>query len=117
MAYKVACNGGYKIYDKECGSIEEAKGHAKSMFRLHADSGEQGSGYIASQLPRIDDEINSIAESGTVNTLPGGGSGQTSWSVSNSSLSPRNTQSSEDARRTQPGTIEHAYYRKRRFLF
>jgi hypothetical protein len=83
MAYTVKCNSGYKIYDTECASIEEACDHAKAMFRLHTDSGGNGCGHLASQLPRIDAEIDRIREtgSGTVHTIPGGGDEQTSWTI------------------------------------
>jgi hypothetical protein len=65
---------GYKIYDTECNSIEEACEHAKKVMRLNADSGGVGSGYLASQLPRIEAEIDRIKEtgSGTVYTQPEG---------------------------------------------
>jgi cobalamin biosynthesis protein CobT len=71
MALTVKCNGGYKIYDAEFDSIDEACDHAKKMFRLYADSSGQGSGVLASELPRIDADIDRIREtgSGTVGAL------------------------------------------------
>ena len=86
MTYTVKCNGGYRIYDGEFNSIEEACKHAKSVFRLHADSGGNGSGYIASQIPRIDAEVDEIQKRGhgTIDTIPGGGSGQMSWTIKKS---------------------------------
>ena len=77
MAYTVKCNEGYKVYNKECDLIEDACEHAKKMFRLNADSGGSGSGYLASQLPRIEAEIDRIKETGvgagrTVYTQPEG---------------------------------------------
>ena len=77
MAYTVKSSGGYKVYDTDCDSIEEACEHAKKMFRLNADSGGSGSGYLASQLPRIEAEIDRIKETGvgagrTVYTQPEG---------------------------------------------
>lgn len=86
MSYTVKCNGGYRIYDSEFESIEDACKHAKAMFRLHADSGPSGSGYIASELPRIEAEIDRIKEtgSGTVSTLPSGGG--TAWTIKKKSF-------------------------------
>ena len=72
MTYTTKCNWGWKIYDKECESIDEACEHTKKILRILADSGPNGSGYISSQLPRLDAELDRIKETGygTISVIP-----------------------------------------------
>lgn len=83
MTYTVKCNWGYKIYDGEHATIESARASVMEQARLLADSGPNGSGYMASQLPRINRELESMdvdkTGSGTVWSLPG--KGGTSWTI------------------------------------